>query len=204
MSRPPPKVLFHLTNVAALTALIEPVVVDMGLALVRVQLKGGKGSMTLQIMAEDPATGQLGIGVCAKLSRRLSDVLDEADPIEDEYALEVSSPGIDRPLTRHGDWARWAGHDVRIKLNAAAAGRKNVHGTIGALTDDTVVIEVPGVGPVTVPLADIDGAKLVLTNRLINETRPLDMADADDIEDEEDDDDVAPSANDNYPDSDRD
>ena len=163
-------------DVSALTALIEPVVLDMGLALVRVQLKGGKGSQTLQVMAEDPATGQLVIDRCAELSRRLSDIFDEIDPIEGEYALEVSSPGIDRPLTRHQDWARWAGHDVRIKLSAPADGRKNLHGRIGALSGETVVIDVPGAGPVTVPLASIDGAKLVLTNRLINETRPAGMA----------------------------
>ena len=212
MSRPPLKVLLNLTDVAILTALIEPVVVDMGLALVRVQLKGGKGSMTLQVMAEDPVTGQLVIDRCAELSRRLSDVLDEADPIEGEYALEVSSPGIDRPLTRPHDWTRWVGHDVRIKLSTPADGRKNLHGKIGAMVGDAVIIEPPGGAPVTVPLASIDGAKLVLTNRLINATRPLDMAGADDILESENDDDMPDdveadtvlSANDNYPDSDRD
>jgi len=163
-----------LTVHETLTALIEPVVADMGLALVRVQLKGGKGSQTLQVMAEDPATGQLVIEKCAELSRRLSDVLDEADPIEAEYALEVSSPGIDRPLTRHTDWVKWAGHDVRIKLREGA--RKNLHGKIGETTADAVVIEPPGGASVTVPLASIDGAKLVLTNRLINATRPAGMA----------------------------
>ena len=168
-----------MTDIAALTALIEPVVADMGLALVRVQLKGGKGSQTLQVMAEEPATGQLVIDKCAELSRRLSDILDEADPIDGEYALEVSSPGIDRPLTRPHDWVRWAGHDVRIKLREGA--RKNLHGRIGASDGMVVTIEPPGGAPVTVALADIDGAKLVLTNRLINETRPLDMAGIDEF-----------------------
>jgi ribosome maturation factor RimP len=191
-----------LTDQAALLALIEPVVADMGLALVRVQLKGGKGSATLQIMAEDPATGQLGIGVCAKLSRRLSDVLDEADPIEEEYALEVSSPGIDRPLTRLHDWDVWKTHDVRVKLTAPLDGRKHVAGVIKGLDGDAAIITVPGAGDIRVPLAAMSGAKLVLTNRLINATRPLDMSDADDIL--EDDDDISEddgshegSANDN-------
>ena len=178
-----------MTDAAALTALIEPVVADMGLALVRVQLKGGKGSQTLQVMAEEPATGQLVIDRCAELSRRLSDVLDAADPIPGEYALEVSSPGIDRPLTRPQDWVRWAGHDVRIKRREGAP--KNLHGRIGDSDGIVVTVQPPGGLPVTVALADIDGAKLVLTSRLINETRPLDMAGIDEFIEEPD------TANDN-------
>ena len=82
-----------------LTALIEPVVTDAGFELVRVALIAGP-SLTLQVMLEDPATGQMKVDDCAKVSRRLSLLLDEADPIDSEYMLEVSSPGIDRPLTR--------------------------------------------------------------------------------------------------------
>ncbi|WP_419815410.1 ribosome maturation factor [Glacieibacterium sp.] len=191
-----------MTDQAALLALIEPVVADMGLALVRVQLKGGKGSATLQIMAEDPATGQLGIGVCAKLSRRLSDIFDEVDPIEEEYALEVSSPGIDRPLTRPHDWDDWKTHDVRVKLTAPLDGRKHIAGVIKGLDGDAAIVTVPGAGDIRVPLAAMSGAKLVLTNRLINATRPLDMSDADDIL--EDDEPLEGSANDHDPDSDED
>ena len=171
-----------MADIAVLTALIEPVVRDLGLELVRVQLTGAKGAPTLQVMAEDPATGQLTIDACADISRRLSDLFDELDPIESEYQLEVSSPGIDRPLTRPGDWIKWAGHDVRIKLTAPMDGRKHIHGAIGALEDDKVTIAVPGAGPVTVPLAAMQGAKLVLTNRLLNATRPLDATGAEDFE----------------------
>lgn len=168
-----------MTDLAVLTALIEPVVRDHGFELVRVQLNGGTAAPTLQVMAEDPATGQLGIDACAAISRALSDVLDAADPIESEYQLEVSSPGIDRPLTRPADWTRWAGHDVRVKLVAPQDGRKHIHGVITGLvaSGDAAVIQVPKAGALTVPLAAMAGAKLVLTNRLINATRPVGMAD---------------------------
>lgn len=167
-----------MADIAVLTALIEPVVRDHGCELVRVQLNGSKAAPTLQVMAEDPATGQLGIDVCASISRALSDLFDEVDPIESEYQLEVSSPGIDRPLTRPADWTRWATHDVRVRLAAPVDGKKNIHGVITGLADsgDAAVIAVPGQGSVTVPLAAMQGAKLVLTNRLINATRPAGMA----------------------------
>ena len=167
-----------MTDIAALTALIEPVVRDHGCELVRVQLNGSKAAPTLQVMAEDPATGQLVIDKCAAISRALSEVLDAADPIESEYQLEVSSPGIDRPLTRAADWTRWATHDVRVRLAAPVDGKKNIHGVITGLaaSGDAAIIAVPGQGAVTVPLASMSGAKLVLTNRLINATRPAGMA----------------------------
>ncbi len=167
-----------MTDIAALTALIEPVVRAHGCELVRVQLNGSKAAPTLQVMAEDPLTGQLVIDKCAAISRDLSEVLDAADPIESEYQLEVSSPGIDRPLTRPADWTRWATHDVRVRLAAPVDGKKNIHGVIAGLNDsgDAAIIAVPGQGAVTVALASMSGAKLVLTNRLINATRPAGMA----------------------------
>lgn len=166
---------------AALTELIAPIAAAQGLDLVRVQLNGGKSGQTLQVMAEDPATGQLTLEQCERLSRALSDRLDEADPIEAEYALEVSSPGIDRPLTRLSDYVKWIGHDVRVKFVAPIDGRGRLHGAIGPVEGDDVSFDVPTVGPVTVAFAVIDSAKLVLTNRLIQATRPLDAAGADDI-----------------------
>ncbi|MGL4543607.1 MAG: ribosome maturation factor, partial [Polymorphobacter sp.] len=105
-----------MTDIAALTALIAPIVTRQGFELVRVQLNGSKAAMTLQIMAEDPATGQMTLAQCAQCSRAISEMLDAEDPIESEYALEVSSPGIDRPLTRLTDFAKWVGHEVRLKL----------------------------------------------------------------------------------------
>ena len=85
-------------------------------ALVRVKMFGGKSDPTLQVMAERPDTRQLTIDDCAELSRRISDVLDAHDPIDEAYRLEVSSPGIDRPLTRLKDFADWAGHEARVTL----------------------------------------------------------------------------------------
>ncbi len=181
-----------LTLNAILEALVAPIIADLGYDLVRVQMNGRPGAQTLQIMAEDPATGQLTIAQCSKISRALDEPLELADPIEGEYALEVSSPGIDRPLTRPADWARWAGHDVRIKVAPALDdGRVALKALIIGLEGDVVSLDVPGTGAgsgsVAVPLAQIASAKLVLTNRLIAATRPLDMADADETVDEPED-----------------
>ncbi|MBB6228170.1 ribosome maturation factor RimP [Polymorphobacter multimanifer] len=174
-----------------LEAIIAPIVADLGFALVRVQMNGrAGGSQTLQIMAEDPVTGQLTIAQCSAISRALDEPLEAADPIEGEYSLEVSSPGIDRLLTRLADWARWAGHEVRLKLAAAAE-----DGTISRKTTamkaviighegDMVHLDMPGTGKMNVPFGQIVSAKLVLTNKLIAATRPLDMGDADEMIDE--------------------
>ena len=165
-----------------LADLIAPIATAQGLALVRVQMNGSKAGQTLQVMAEDPATGQLTLEQCETLSRALSTMLDEVDPIENEYALEVSSPGIDRPLTRLGDFTKWVGHDARVKLAENIDGRVRLHGAIAGVTGDDVEFTVPTVGPVRVPFAAIDSAKLVLTNKLIAASRPLDFADADTLE----------------------
>ena len=166
----------------ALADLIAPIATAQGLALVRVQMNGSKAGQTLQVMAEDPATGQLTLEQCETLSRALSAMLDEVDPIEHEYALEVSSPGIDRPLTRLADYAKWVGHDARVKLTESLDGRVRLHGAIAGVRGATIAFTVPTVGEVAVPFAAIDSAKLVLTNKLIAASRPLDFADADDIE----------------------
>jgi len=103
-------------DVADLERLIEPEVKSLGYDLVRVAMIGGTSDPTLQVMAEKPNTRQLDITDCERISRRLSEMLDLSDPIEGSYRLEVSSPGIDRPLTRLRDFADWAGHDARITL----------------------------------------------------------------------------------------
>lgn len=170
-----------MAETAVLTALIEPVVRDAGFDLVRIQLTGGTGPLTLQVMAEDKDTGQLTIDQCASLSRQLSEVLDAADPIEREYALEVSSPGIDRPLTRPGDFARWLGHEARFKLDPAVDGRKQLKGKLAGVVGESVAVEVSATGTFTVPFASIVGAKLVLTEQLLKATRPLSADGADEI-----------------------
>ena len=166
---------------ATLNAIIAPVVTELGFDLVRIQLAGKPGDLTLQVMAEDPATGQLTLGECAAISRALDLPLEAADPIDSEYALEVSSPGIDRPLTRHGDWERWSGHEVRLKLNPPVDGRARAHGVIGAVENAMVTIDIKSVGPIRLPLAAIESAKLVLTPKLLKATRPLDASDADEL-----------------------
>ena len=171
---------------ARLTAIIAPVVAAMELELVRVMLSGQPGSLTLQVMAEDPATGQLTIDQCARLSRALDQPLDDADPIAGEYHLEVSSPGIDRPLTRAQDWANWAGHEVRLTLEPKLDGRARVHGEIVGLDEGSALVRTKGSvldgdTVLRLPLAQISSAKLVLTDRLIAATRPLDPTGADEI-----------------------
>ena len=170
-----------MAEISALNDLIAPIVTDLGFDLVRVQMNGSKSAQTLQVMAEDRLTGQLTLDQCATISRALSDMLDATDPIEHEYRLEVSSPGIDRPLTRAADYAKWIGHEVRLKLVPGEGGTKRMHGVIGALVGDGVTIVVPTTGAAIVPLAGIEGAKLVLTNKLISASKPLDMSDAEDF-----------------------
>lgn len=172
-----------------LTALVAPEAEALGFDLVRVKLFGGKGDLTLQVMAERPTTRQLTIEDCAELSRRVSDRLDllEAegrDPIPHEYRLEVSSPGIDRPLTRLKDFADWAGHEARIVLAAPVDGRKVLTGLLKGVTGDTITIHVHKHGDSDVPFAQVGTAKLLLTDALIAATRPLSMEGVEDIEDE--------------------
>jgi ribosome maturation factor RimP len=166
---------------ARLTAIVAPVVAAMGLDLVRVMLSGQPGSLTLQVMAEDPATGQLTIDQCAKLSRALDQPLDEADPIAGEYHLEVSSPGIDRPLTRAHDWVRWMGHEAKMVLEPKVDDRARATGTIVGLDGEDVLLTTKVGAPLRLPLANIKQAKLVLTDRLIAESKPLDPTGADEI-----------------------
>jgi ribosome maturation factor RimP len=176
-----------MADVAALTAYIEPEARALGFDLVRVMLFGGKDDLTLQVMAERPETRQLNIDDCAALSRRISDRLDELeakgqDPIESAYRLEVSSPGIDRPLTRLKDYADWTGHEARIALaEPTADGRKQFRGILAGLEGETILIDDPKSGRHEVQFSDIASAKLILTDALISATVPLSTEGADDI-----------------------
>lgn len=175
-----------MTDLARLTDLIEPEARALGLSLVRVRFFGGKSDPTLQVMAERPDTRQLVIEDCAELSRRISDRLDalEAegnDPIEGAYRLEVSSPGIDRPLTRLSDYADWAGHEARLTLTAPVEGRKQLTGDLIGVEGSAVTIDVRKHMPMTVDFAQIADAKLLLTDRLIAATQPLSVEGADKI-----------------------
>ncbi len=179
----------------SLAALIEPVVVAAGFALVRVNLSGGR-NLVLQVMAEDPATGQMTLEQCAQLSRKISALMDEADPIEEAYRLEVSSPGIDRPLTRLTDFAAWAGHLARVELADGVlmngAERKRFQGQLVGVDGDTVLLDAEGLGRIGFGFSAIAAAKLLLTDALIAATVPLDADGADEFEDEEGPDETAP------------
>jgi len=150
-----------------LEEVLEPVVEAAGFRLVRLRLIGGK-TKTLQVMAERP-DGTMNVDDCAELSHALSQFLDEDDPIEGEYNLEVSSPGIDRPLTRIADYARWSGHEARLELTVPdESGRKRFKGRLLGLDGNDVVIEVSGERR-KFPFKSIAEAKLVLTDKLIAE-----------------------------------
>ncbi|MDE2042576.1 MAG: ribosome maturation protein RimP [Alphaproteobacteria bacterium] len=178
-----------MADIAALTDLIAPLVRAQGLALVRVAMLGGVSDPTLQVMAERPDTRQLTIDDCATLSRAISDKLDalEAegrDPVEGAYRLEVSSPGIDRPLTRPKDYSDWAGHEARLRLEEPIQGRKQIDGVLVGIVDEAARISVPKLGELQVPLAAIRSAKLLLTDKLIAATAPLSADGADTIKQE--------------------
>ena len=172
-----------------LTEIIEPEAKALGFELVRVKMmpsEAGDGGEALQIMAEDPATGQLVIEQCAALSRRVSDRMDALEEqgevlIDGAYHLEVSSPGIDRPLTRAKDFANWAGHEVKISMAKGYDGQRNLRGILKGIEGDAVTIEDRKAGDVTVPRDQIHSAKLVLTDELIAATQPLDTSGADEI-----------------------
>jgi ribosome maturation factor RimP len=125
---------------------------------------GGKRK-TLQVMAEKP-DGSMDVEGCAELSRALSEFLDQEDVLAGDFLLEVSSPGIDRPLTRLTDFSRWAGHEAKIELSVPLDGRKRLRGTLLGLDGAEVVLETGG-SKVTVPFRSIADAKLVLTDKLI-------------------------------------
>jgi len=177
-----------LTDTVAIARLIEPTVKELGFDLVRVAMIGGTSDPTLQVMAERPDTRQLTIDDCADISRRLSDLIDaeEAagrDPIEGGYRLEVSSPGIDRPLTRRADFADWAGHEARIKYAEPVDGAKQVSGIIEGISGDTIRVATPK-GERQIDFTNIASAKLLLTDKLINATAPLSTEGADMIKTE--------------------
>ncbi len=174
-----------MADIAVLTQLIEPHVNDMGLSLVRVAMFGGKTDLTLQVMAERADTRQLIIEDCAELSRRISDTLDSEDPIEEPYRLEVSSPGIDRPLTRFNDFVDWEGFDARLRLSETIMGRKQVDGRLGGVIDDDVLITTPKTQETLhIPFTAIATAKLLLTDALIKATAPLSSEGVDVISEE--------------------
>jgi ribosome maturation factor RimP len=186
-----------MTDIARIIEIVEPEAKALGFDLVRVKLYGksevGDEEHTLQIMAERPETGQLVIEDCAELSRRISDRVDALEEageelIEGAYRLEVSSPGIDRPLTRTKDFANWAGHEVKVRLAQPVEGnRKTLQGDLVGIEGETITVDDKKSGSVSFPFADVHSARLILTDRLIAATRPLDSSGADEILEEQED-----------------
>jgi ribosome maturation factor RimP len=153
-----------------LAAIVAPVIAGMGFELVRLRLMGGR-TRVLQIMADRPEGG-IDVEDCARISTAVSAVLDVEDPIEESYVLEVSSPGIDRPLTRLKDFDAWADYAARIETSELIDGRRRFKGTLRGTEGDEVLIEIEDGGePVTIGLKFdwLTDAKLILTDELIVE-----------------------------------
>jgi ribosome maturation factor RimP len=187
---------------ARIARIVEPVAIGLGYSLVRIKITPENGT-TLQIMAEDE-NGRFTINDCETLSKDLSPVLDVEDPIEREYHLEVSSPGIDRPLVRKRDFERFAGHEAKVELSDMINGRKRFRGEIGAVDDEGVTIILPDAPGGTDPnhklsFATIADAKLVMTDKLMDQARadqelhPIDDDETETVEyaDADNDDDLA-------------
>ena len=178
-----------------LAEIVAPVIEGLGFELVRIRLMGGK-IHTLQIMAERPEGGIV-VEDCATISTAVSAVLDVEDPLEDEYVLEVSSPGIDRPLTRLKDFDVWEGYEARIETTELIDGRRRFKGTLAGIEGDEVLIEIEEAGQdVTIGLQFdwLSDAKLILTDELIAEmlrqrkaAGTINEADFDEIETDEND-----------------
>lgn len=150
-----------------LVELLDPVAEAAGYEIVRLRLMGGENARRLQIMAETP-DGEMVVEDCARLSRAISEVMDAADPISGEYTLEVSSPGVDRPLTRLKDFATYEGHEARIELDRVAEGRKRFRGVLAGIDGDNIGIDLEGEeATAMVPFSWIVDAKLILTDALM-------------------------------------
>ena len=167
-----PAMLKSMANLSELQSLIEPVAQSLGFSIVRVRLSAAHHPV-LQVMAER-ADGSMEVEDCARLSRAISALFEEVDPIESEYSLEVSSPGIDRPLTRRRDFESYSGHEARLELRSPLEGRKRVKGKLKGLSGEDVLIETTvgaeqEIAILPVPYALIGEAKLVLTDALIEE-----------------------------------
>jgi ribosome maturation factor RimP len=160
-------------NTDAVATMIEPTLQAMGYALVRVALVGGAGRPTLQVMAERADNAAMSVDDCADISQAISAVLDVEDPIAGSYMLEVSSPGIDRPLVRKADYDRFAGFEARLETAEPIGGRKRFRGRLLGTGAETVKLKLDTGDEIELPLARIERAKLVLTDELIAAgTRP--------------------------------
>jgi ribosome maturation factor RimP len=167
-----PRLVAETGLAARVAAVIEPSIQAAGFRLVRVKVTGEAGC-TVQVMAERP-DGSMSVEDCEAVSRLISPILDVEDPIERAYRLEISSPGIDRPLVRRSDFTRWAGHRAKVELTMPLAGRKRFNGTLLGLEGEEARLRRLDAAEgeeaqVLLPLAEIAEARLVLSDELIRE-----------------------------------
>ena len=168
-----PRLIVEQGVAARVAAIVEPVLIGMGYRLVRVKISGLDGC-TVQIMAERP-DGTMTVEDCEDVSRALSPVLDVADPIDRAYRLEVSSPGLDRPLVRRSDFVRFAGHQLKLEMAVAIDGRRRFRGLLLGVEGEAARIHRDDAAPaeaseILLPIEDMAEAKLVLTDALIAES----------------------------------
>src|SRR5882724_3934777 len=170
---PDPRLIVEQGMAARVAAIAEPVLVEEGYRLVRVKILGLDGC-TVQIMAERP-DGTMTVDDCETVSRALSPVLDVADPIEQAYRLEISSPGLDRPLVRRSDFERHTGHTIKVEMAIAVEGRRRFRGSLIGTEGDSARLRrdqaAPGEDPeVLLPIGDMAEAKVTLTDAVISES----------------------------------
>ena len=164
---------------ARVAQIIEPVIMELGYQLVRVKLSNQNG-LTLQVMAERP-DGTMTVNDCEAISMAISPVLDVEDPIDKQYNLEISSPGIDRPMVRNGDFQKWQGHIIKCETSVMVEGRKRFKGKILDVNDDGFVLERDQIGygeepQVAIPFASLAEGRLILTDDLIRDALKADKA----------------------------
>ena len=151
-----------------LLELIDPIAESLGLDIVRVRLMGGSLRQRLQIMAERPSDNDISVEECARLSRAVSEVFDAADPIAGEYLLEVSSPGVDRPLTRFKDFDLFEGLEARLETDRMIEGRKRFKGLVAGTEGENVCMDLDGEDETAlIPFDWLVDAKLVMTDALL-------------------------------------
>jgi ribosome maturation factor RimP len=168
-----PRLILEQGLAARVARIIEGAIEGLGFRLVRVRVLGNQG-VTLQILCERP-DGTLTIDDCALISRNISPILDVEDPLDKAYQLEVSSPGIDRPLVRASDFVRWTGHETKLEMAVGQGGRKRFRGLIDGVRDDHLVLRFIDIDPgepetAVLPIADMAEAKLMMTDALIRES----------------------------------
>lgn len=153
--------------------MVAPAIEDLGFSLYLVKMTGDENATILQIMAEDPKTGRLGVDDCAKISRAVSAILEVEDPIKSKYRLEVSSPGIDRFLISPEHFEKYKGFDVKIETDTPAEnGQRKFRGLLEGLNDNKVLLKTDQ-GDVEIPFGTLIKAKLVMTDELIKQTANL-------------------------------